>query len=144
MTVKPDTISADLRWPGGEMSLRFLIGPMFGLASEYQIDVILAAGRFRGEATSEVIDLPEFLRALERLYETLDGEARLRGYYDDGLNVVLTAKKRGRIDLGATLGSGMYGDSDQVLSVRAQIDQSFLPPFVTKVRQAAARGSKAL
>jgi hypothetical protein len=98
----------------------------------------VSAGAFRGtvDCMLRTEDLARFLPRLERLSESLDGEALL-DTLEGWLDIRLTGDGRGHVALcGQLVDAPADGNS---LEFRLSLDQTFLPPLIAQLRAVLAQ-----
>lgn len=98
----------------------------------------VSAGAFRGTVDCMLRneDFARFLPRLERLLESLDGEALL-DTLEGWLDLRLTGDGRGHMDLrGQLVDAPMDGNS---LEFRLSLDQTYLPPLIAQLRAVLAQ-----
>ena len=105
-------------------------GPV-GLGHPTRIEVI--SGPFSVITEAEAWSYERFRDALASIHQTLSGEAKLT-FVDGGHSVTLIGDGAGKVHAKVTVTDGR-GDGTAILTVKLQLDQSYLPDVIHTIRR---------
>jgi hypothetical protein len=101
---------------------------------EFPADIRFKAGRIEGERTVGLWAVDEFASALEQMHRTLGGSASLNTYEDD-FRIAATMERLGHVGVSVSIAEHLGGPVEFDFNYRFEVDQSYLPAFITGLRK---------